>query len=82
MEPLNIAIFAEPPLIEPCVLNLPTLATTKSCQYLGIGAEILGTALEIAQLPYQLVKFHNYSTDDIGVYDEMEDRWSGTSFVL
>ncbi len=78
MEPLKVGVFPEAPYIKPCVLNLSQLTTTRSCQSLGIGAEILGTALAIAQLSYVLVPLQNYSNSDIGAYDEGMGRWSGT----
>ncbi len=78
MDRLKIAVFPIAPYIESCVLDLSELRPTKRCPQLGLGAEVLGMALEMARLPYSLVKLPNYNaSSDGGVFDEQSGNWSG-----
>ncbi len=80
MKPLRIGIFPRTSQISECVLALATLRPTGTCPELGISADVLGIALDIAKIPYVLVsiKFDG----SFGSYDAEQDKWTGRVWMM
>ncbi len=76
IEPIKVAVFSYSPLIEPCTLDFASLEANQShCPQVGIGAEVLGNALRLARIPYQLVPIRGDWS--IGMFDEKSGNWTG-----
>ncbi len=79
--PLNIGMYEFGGVVTKCAVNLAELSPTKNCPDIGVSSEILGNALAIAKVPYQLVSVEEYA-DNFGALDETTGRWSGTHALM
>ncbi len=79
MATVRIGLFSYPGVIENCVLNRSKLTADKHCPNLGIGADLLGRALDIANVSYKLVPFFNLNPESYGFgsYDPDTGTWHG-----
>ncbi len=75
--PLKIGMYEFGGVVTKCAVNLTKLSATKNCPDIGVSSEILGNALAIAKIPYQLVSLEEYA-DNYGALDETTGRWSGS----
>ncbi len=72
---IRVGIFPHSSQVSECGANLSKLRRTEGCQDLGIAADVLGLALDIANLQHELVRLPydgNY-----GKFDEREQLWTG-----
>ncbi len=73
---LKIGIQAFGVFVTKCAEYLTILAPSRGCPDIGDHAKLLGNALSIDQIPYQLVPLDN--AHDIGALDETTGEWNGT----
>ncbi len=77
---LKVGVFPYHQLITECALSLEKLEpNNRQCRDVGLGAEILGTALNVARIPHFVVplKFDG----NTGSYDENEQKFTGTGLL-
>ncbi len=72
---IRVGVFPHGNQMTECAPYLRKLQPTEECTDIGMAADILGNALEIAQIPYKVVplKFDG----QYGKFDEKLDTWTG-----
>ncbi len=74
--PLRVGVYEYPGVVEGCVLTLSRLSRTAQCPDVGVSAKLLGQALDIAAIPYEIVPIH-LAGHLAGSLNKTLGRWSG-----
>ncbi len=73
---LKVGVFFAENVIPKCVLNLKQLWSNEYCRDLLPTSDLLGKALSIAGIPYEIVPINGF--DGWGSFNETTGSWTGT----
>ncbi len=75
---LRVGLYAEPGVIEGCALDLSRLEPSPNCLDIGAGADLLGKALHMSGISYQIVPIRVEPGFPFGKLNSTSGQWSGT----
>ncbi len=76
---IRVGVFSYANQMTECAPYVRRLQPTEECRDIGMGANILGNALEIAQIPYEVVPL--IFDGQYGKFEEELGVWTGSTLM-
>ncbi len=76
MDTLKVGVYQFGGRVPKCAMSLTQLVSNPHCPDISASWDLMGKALAMARIPYQLVPMYEYQ-GDFGVLNEETGQWSG-----
>ncbi len=72
---VRVGVFPFVNQVMDCAVALTKLMPTRKCPDIGLGADVLGRALDVTGIPYEVVPVT--FDGNFGVFDQEQGKWTG-----